>query len=85
MWDTAALQRAFAAYYLDAARRQREEGVAVAQPESAASDEEELHGKAYVVLRNRSQTLAVYRIKPNGFLRRLKRWPKAIDPDVGSC
>jgi hypothetical protein len=82
MWDTASLQRAFAAYYLDAARRQREEGVSVEQPDSAASYEAQLDGKAYVVLRKRYQTLAVYRIKPNGLLRRLKRWPKALDPEA---
>jgi hypothetical protein len=33
----------------------------------------------YVVLRDGSRTLAVYRIKNDGHLHRLKRWPAALD------
>ena len=35
-------------------------------------------GKKYVVLENANGILAVYRIKVDGFLKRLKRWPKDI-------
>lgn len=36
-------------------------------------------GKKYVVLENANGPLAVYRIKVDGFLKRLKRWPKEIE------
>lgn len=38
-------------------------------------------GKTYVVLRpgSGSHVLAVYRYRTTGLLRRLKRWPKAIE------
>jgi hypothetical protein len=40
-----------------------------------------VEGKAYVVLRNRNGgLLAVYKHRPSsGYLRRLKRWPHAIE------
>ncbi len=37
-----------------------------------------LDGKHYVVLRNNSEILAVYRIQNTGILKRLKRIPKEI-------
>jgi hypothetical protein len=37
-------------------------------------------GKTYVALRNRrGGVVAVYRYRTTGLLRRLKRWPKAIE------
>jgi hypothetical protein len=39
----------------------------------------EIVGKSYVVLHNVSGILAVYRIKPNGCLRRLVRYPRALN------
>ena len=36
------------------------------------------NGKDYVVLGNSFRTLAVYRVRPSGHLRRLRRWPKAV-------
>jgi len=36
-------------------------------------------GKKYVILENANGILAVYRIKNDGFLKRLKRWPKDIE------
>jgi hypothetical protein len=36
-------------------------------------------GKSYVVLENARGVLAVYRIKNDGLLRRLRRWPEAFD------
>jgi hypothetical protein len=36
-------------------------------------------GKAYVVVANSYQVLGVYRIRPSGYLKLLKRWPKAVE------
>ena len=48
-------------------------------PQPASPDLEITHdGKPYVVLDNCRGTLAVYRLKGDGKLRRLKRWPKAV-------
>ena len=49
------------------------------QPSSYSSGMEEVKGLNYVVLRNVNGILAVYRIKPDGFLRRMRRWPKELD------
>jgi len=38
-------------------------------------------GNPYIVLRNSKGILAVYRVIHNGALRRLRRWPKAINRD----
>jgi hypothetical protein len=40
-------------------------------------------GKAYVVLANSYQALGVYRIRPSGYLKLLKRWPKAVEVAAG--
>jgi hypothetical protein len=40
-------------------------------------------GKAYVVLADQAQVLGVYRIRPNGVLKLLKRWPKAVEVAAG--
>jgi hypothetical protein len=36
-------------------------------------------GHKYVVLRNVRGALAVYRVRNDGMLKRMKRWPVAID------
>jgi len=36
-------------------------------------------GKQYVVLENVNGILAVYRIRPDGQLKRLRRWPSALE------
>jgi hypothetical protein len=36
-------------------------------------------GLTYVVLRNVSGILAVYRVKNDGLLRRLRRWPASLE------
>lgn len=51
-----------------------------AQP-SSSSSEWELNGRHYVVLENVNGVLAVYRVKNDGFLRRLRRWPKELEPE----
>ena len=41
---------------------------------------ERTHKKlSYVVLSNRYRPLAVYRVRNNGMLRRMKRWPAALE------
>jgi hypothetical protein len=66
-------QRAFAAYF-----RFTENAL---QPSRNLSGEETVNGKRYVVLRNTNGILAVYRVKPDGALKGLKRWPAALDAD----
>lgn len=66
------LNRAIAAYY-----RAGDKGL-LQQP-SNASGETEYNGRQYVVLRNVNGVLAVYRITNSGQLKRLKRWPSALN------
>jgi hypothetical protein len=49
-----------------------------AQP-SNSSCVEQIAGKQYVVLRNVNGVLAVYRVRNDGVLKRLKRWPAGVD------
>jgi hypothetical protein len=67
-------RRAFAAYF----RAERERNAIVDQP-ALDSGPVEYQGRTYVVLRNVRGVLAVYRLRTTGLLRRLKRWPKAIE------
>ena len=48
------------------------------QPCSVTSGPVTHNGLKYVVLRNTNGVLAVYRIRPNGALKGLKRYPKAL-------
>jgi hypothetical protein len=68
------IDRAFAAYFRAGAR----EG---ASPDMPANDSClcELDGKQYVVLSNIRGVLAVYRVRNNGILKGLKRWPKELE------
>jgi hypothetical protein len=69
------INRAFAAYFRSAAR----EGVP--SPDIPANDSHlcELDGKQYVVLHNINRVLAVYRVRTDGVLKGLKRWPKELE------
>jgi hypothetical protein len=40
-------------------------------------------GKQYVVLANSYGVLGVYRIRPSGLLRLLRRWPRAVEHAAG--
>jgi hypothetical protein len=64
------LNRALAAYY-------RSGGIMA--PSMNSSGEENCNGKQYVVLRDTSKILAVYRITTSGQLKRLKRVPPGIE------
>jgi len=49
------------------------------QPGRDASTIEDAGGKDYVVLRNVNGVMAVYRIRNDGMLKRLRRWPEEIE------
>jgi hypothetical protein len=48
------------------------------QPSVNDSDVETVDGLDYCVLRNEHGVLAVYRVRNDGMLKGLKRWPAAI-------
>jgi len=64
--------RAYAAYF-------RTEGPEAQQPAEDMSGAVEHEGLTYVVLRNVNGVLAVYRLRPQGILKRMKRWPSALN------
>ena len=61
------LRRAMAAWFRSGS---------IEQP--AASHVSEHAGKTYVVLKSVNGTLAVYRVRTDGILKRLKRWPSEV-------
>jgi hypothetical protein len=71
------LRRAFAAYYRSGAR----EGLTEQQINIPASTSyvTEHDGKAYVVLENVNGVLAVYRVRNDGMLKGLRRWPSEVE------
>jgi hypothetical protein len=77
MKDQNYLGRALAAYYRMMARRNRVDLPIDDLPTRIC--EEMIAEKAYVIMGNETRTLAVYRVRPAGVLRRLKRWPKGLD------
>jgi hypothetical protein len=46
---------------------------------SNASAVEEHEGKFYVVLRNAKGVVSVYRVRNDGMLKNLKRWPRTLE------
>lgn len=64
------LQRAMAAYF---------RGGGTDQPGRTESGVETVGELQYVVLRNVRGVLAVYRVRNDGMLKGLKRWPKELD------
>lgn len=68
----ALLARALRAWFA----RQGEDGEN--SPTAAASSLEEIGGKRYVVLRGASGIRAVYRVRNDGMLKGMRRWPKAL-------
>jgi len=68
------LSRAYSAYFKTIKR----EGALAIQPSESDSGQEQHGGKSYVVLRNINRVLAVYRVRNDGMLKRLKRWPADI-------
>jgi hypothetical protein len=68
--------RAVAAY----AHRCLREGRQPQEPAATHSGLVDYAGRSYVVLATAGGVLAVYRVRVDGTLRELRRWPKAIDP-----
>jgi hypothetical protein len=64
-------RRAFAAYF-------RSDGESADMPSSPAAMVTH-EGKTYVVLENSYRALAVYRVRTSGQLKRLRRWPAAVE------
>ena len=77
--DDGLIRRAIAAVARDAARL----GGEMIQP-SKESCVQEVSGRRYVVLVNVSGIIAVYRVRPDGILKGLKRWPKELDQIAGA-
>ena len=69
------LARAIKAYYV----AHRREGTIADQPNISDSGTEAHDGKRYIVLRNSKGTLAVYRVRRDGGLKILKRWPAILN------
>jgi hypothetical protein len=77
MKDMSYPERALAAYYR-AMTRQNRVGLPIDDLPSRTY-EETVDERNYVIVCNGSRMLAVYRVKADGPLRRLKRWPKELD------
>jgi len=52
---------------------------------SKASDVQTVDERRYVVLRHSGDILAVYRVRTDGVLKGLKRWPAALDKSGGAA
>ena len=50
-----------------------------AAPTESLSGIKKIKGKRYVVLANAHRTLAVYRVRNDGMLKRLRRWPAELN------
>jgi hypothetical protein len=74
--DQELFARAMRAYFI-AARKEGVEEV-TAQP-CNDSDLKVLDGKEYVVLHNVNGILAVYRVRNDGVLKHLVRWPEELE------
>ena len=74
--DTGLTRRACAAYFRSATRS----GVPSPDMPAGGGDVAEHDGKTYVVLSNAGGTLAVYRVRTDGHLKELRRWPRAVAP-----
>jgi hypothetical protein len=67
--------RAFRAYFMAA----RKEGSDSPDQPANTSGVEEVGDKRYVVLRSVQGILAVFRVRNDGLLKRLKRWPEGVE------
>lgn len=66
-------RRAVAAYF------RNEENAIGNQPSQTISGVERANGKLYCVLRNARGVLKVYRVRNDGMLKGLKRWPAGLE------
>jgi hypothetical protein len=77
MDDVEVMDRAFNAYFRNHARNGYT-GSAVDQPSNSSSVRRH-QGRWYAVVENVRGPLAVFRVQPDGKLRRLNRWPKQVE------
>ena len=80
MDDENYMERAFSAYY----RYGKKMGYVEGQlniPSMMSHVQQDNKGLYYAVLRNSNNVLAVYRIKNDGYLKRLIRYPKELEED----
>jgi hypothetical protein len=68
------INRAFAAHFRSAARQD-----VIADQPANTSYLAELDGKQYVVLENVNGVMRVYRVRNDGILKELRRWPKELE------
>jgi hypothetical protein len=68
--DDTVMRKALAAYFRSGATE---------QPSATASAVEAVDGLRYAVLRNVRGVLKVYRVRLDGMLKGLKRWPSELD------
>jgi hypothetical protein len=68
-------RRAIAAYF----RSEKADGIHSPDQPANTSGPVDHQGKTYVVLRNARCTMAVYRVRTSGQLKRLRRWPAALE------
>jgi len=73
------MARALRAYWTAA----RKAGEDADQPSSTRSCVEEALGRKYAFLRNGNRVLAVYRVRNDGMLKRLRRWPAGPENNGG--
>jgi hypothetical protein len=52
---------------------------------STASAVQTVNERSYVVLRSAGDILAVYRVRTDGVLKGLKRWPAALEKSGGAA
>jgi hypothetical protein len=71
--DEELLTRAMHAFFVAA----RKNGLMFDQP-SNSSGVQEFAGKRYVILQNANGVLAIYRVRNDGMLKRLRRWPDSL-------
>ena len=71
MNDADLTRRAYAAYF-------RTGEYPLLQPNQTSSGVTVYDDKAYVVLSNGFDVLAVYRVRNDGVLKRMKRWPAEV-------
>jgi hypothetical protein len=73
------MARALRAYWTAARKTGQAQNGNTDQPSSTLSCIEEARGKQYAVLRNGYRVLAVYRVRNDGMLKRLRRWPAGLE------
>ena len=74
------MARALRAYWMAARKDEKETGTSWPIPSERLGGVEEIGGKSYATLQNADGILAVYRVRNDGVLKSLKRWPKELEP-----